>query len=191
MRCHNFVLIYFLWTTLSFFAFAQEKDAEEVLTNQNYSGAQNLEWKKEQTKLSGIKGRLDMQFTIIKKLIVDKAGLSGKELAIKMAELKKEYTNLQSIMKEHDEVNIEFLTKFPERGIKESRVYKRIKPKSLQAYEADFSVQGRVDKLHEKILQQYFVTSEKSNLKNKKINKKINKNTPKVEDVTEPLLLRK
>lgn len=195
MRCRRYILIYCLCLAVSS-VFAEEKPAEGFIVNPNYSGAQNLEWEKMQTKLGAVKGRLDMQLSIIKRLIADKAQMTGKDLAIKMDELKKEHVNLQKIMDEHNSISMEFHTKFPERGIKESRVYKRIKPKSLRAYEQEYSMQERVNKLHEKILQQYSRADGELKIKNENIQpvQQVKKKDSKKSDqkeVTDEIIFKK
>ncbi len=161
MQCYKMKWIISFCVLLATSAlFAQEKKVVEAVINENHSGKQSLNWEKTQLKLSIIKIRLDTQTALIKKLIADKTRLGGEDLAAKMEELRKEHQRLGKITDEYNQLNLEYLTKFPERGIKEGRVYKRIKPKSLQAYEQAHTVQGQVNKIHDKILRQYSKTSE-------------------------------
>lgn len=135
----------------------EEKPAEGAATtlNQDYSGKQNQDWEKAQAKLGAAKGKMDAQMALLQSLIADKERLKGKERADKVEELKSEHIKLRKYIEEYNELNDEFLTKFPEKGIKQSRIYKRVKPKTLKAYEEDMTVHGRVNKLHSKIMKQY------------------------------------
>jgi hypothetical protein len=68
---------------------------------------------------------------------------------------------------EYNKKNEEFLTRYPERGLKEKRVYKRMKIKSLESFEDDFTFRGRMNKLHKKVLSQYPKSSGKDQNNNK------------------------
>lgn len=132
--------------------------AESAAALTEYSGKQNREWEQAQAKLGAAKGRMDAQMSVVQNLIMAKSGLKGKELSDKIEELKREHLKLRKSIDDYNELNEEFLTRFPERGRKESRLYKRVKSKSLKAYEEDFTVHGSVNKLHNKILKQYSKT---------------------------------
>lgn len=153
----------FLFLTMS--AFSQEEPNPAEL-NKDYSGKQSAEWEKIQLELSTVKGKLEAQTTLVKNLIEAKNSLKGEALDKKLDELKTEYAKLQKYTQEYNRMNQEYLTKFPERGTKVPRTYKRLKAKSLQALENEMTVQGRVNRLHSKILSQYpktKVTVKKSN----------------------------
>ena len=105
---------------------------------------------------------------------------------------------LEKMVDEYNELNLEYLTKFPERGIKEKRIYTRVKSKSLQAFEVDQTLQGRVNKLQSKILTQYPKSTEQLKNKKKKSNSKsldAKKNSSEAEvkkdkDVTDQIILK-
>ena len=139
---------------LSLPAFAQEEPSA-AFTNKDYSGKQSADWEKIQLELSTVKGKLESQTSLVKNLIEAKNSLKGEALDLKLDELKTEYQKLQKYTEEYNRMNQEYLTKFPERGTKVHRTYKRLKTKSLQAIENEMTVQGRVNRLHSKILSQY------------------------------------
>jgi phage host-nuclease inhibitor protein Gam len=120
-----------------------------------YSGKQSQDWEKIQTQLAALKGKMESQEGAIKTLIAEKMHAPEAEQARKLEELKKEHIKLEKMTAEYNQMNQEYLTKFPERGLKEKRVYTRTNVKSLEALEEDMSVQGRVKLLHKKVLSQY------------------------------------
>ncbi len=153
MRLRNSLLIStFLLLTVP--ALAQE-EPNAAFTNKDYSGKQSADWEKIQLELSTVKGKLESQTSLVKNLIEAKNSLKGEALDLKLDELKTEYQKLQKYTEEYNRMNQEYLTKFPERGTKVHRTYKRLKTKSLQAIENEMTVQGRVNRLHSKILTQY------------------------------------
>lgn len=205
MQCYRGI-IFFCALLTSGFGFSQEHEkaanaaAEAEASGQlqkDYSGKQDLAWEKVQTQLAAIKAKLDLQESLIRKLTADKTQYTGKNSAAKIEELKKEHQELGRLTEEYTRLNLEYQTKFPERGIKESRLYKRVKSKSSEGYEEDESIQGRIDRLHTKILNQYSSTNNK--LKNKNLkdpaqlpkNKVENPNKKNTEEITDQLLLKK
>lgn len=194
MRCRNFLASFSL-LVMSVFVFAQEEVVEKF-EDKNYSGKQSQDWEKTQAQLGTVKGKLESQVGLIRSLIAEKSLLKGGAVTLKMEELKKEHIRLQALTDEYNKLNLEYLTKFPERGLKEKRLYKRIKAKSLQSFEEDQTVQGRVNRLHNKILNQY----PKSNTEiKKKKTKSLSqpKNSPESEgisddkDITHQIILKK
>lgn len=182
MQCRNFIVFFYLFCVAAAFVFAQEQD-ESKNENKVYSGKQNSDWEAAQSELGNIKGKLDAQESRVRDLIVEKGELKGEDLALRMDELKVEYRKLQAITESYNKLNQEYLTKFPERGIKDTRVYKRIKIKSLQSFEEDLTVQGSVNRLQDKILKQYPRANEDK--KNKKI-KSTTLQNDKTEDLKKP-----
>ncbi|MEQ1723409.1 MAG: hypothetical protein ABL930_09555 [Pseudobdellovibrio sp.] len=185
-----------LFSTITSFA----QTSEEAIDNNDkeYSGKQNQDWEKIQTKLGTMKSKLETQENIIKALIAEKLNLNGEALAVKMEQLKSEHYKFEKMVDEYNELNLQYLTKFPERGIKEKRIYTRMKSKSLQAFEDDQTLQGRVNKLQSKILTQYPKSTEQLKKKKKKpsdksLDAKKNSIEPEVKkdkDVTDQIILK-
>lgn len=153
MHCRNY-LLFILSLLLAAVAFSQEEPNPNSL-NEDYSGKQSTEWEKIQQDLVTVKGKLEAQTSMVLSLIEAKNSLKGKALDGKLDELKIEHQKLQKYTEEYNRKNHEYLTKFPERGIKDRRTYRRLKAKSLQAFENEMTIQGRVNRLHAKILSQY------------------------------------
>lgn len=156
MVCRKAVVFLFIFVnTCLVLAQHAEEPAAASNAEKDYSGKQSLEWEKAQAELGTIKGKLDAQTGIVKGLLEKKSELKGEALDQNLDELKKEYQKLLQYTDEFNKLNMEYQTKYPERGTKEARIYKRIKPKSLQAMENEMTIQGRVNRLHSKILNQY------------------------------------
>ena len=145
-----------------------------------------------------MKSKLEAQENIIKALIAEKLNLTDEALTVKIEQLKKEHYQFEKMVDEYNELNLEYLTKFPERGIKEKRIYTRMKSKSLQSFEDDQNLQSRVNKLQSKILTQYPKSTEQLKKKKEKpgaksSDAKKNSTEPQVKkdnDVTEQIILK-
>lgn len=141
---------------LIFVCFARASESKDAAPeNVNYSGKQNQEWEKMQAQLAAQKTKLDAQEAVVKALIAEKSGLSGQALTTKVNQLKSEYTKLRTMTDEYNKLSNDYETQFPERGLKEKRIYTRIRQRTLKSYEDDQSVRGRVNTVHKKILKQY------------------------------------
>jgi hypothetical protein len=196
MSYRKYIMLLLLFSTVT--AFAETSQQATDIKDKEYSGKQNQDWELKQTKLGAKKSKLDAQENLIKTLIAEKLNLTGDALAVKIEQLKTEHIKLEQMIDEYNELNLEYLTKFPERGIKEKRIYTRMKTKSLQAFEADQTLQGRVNKLQSKILTQYPKSTEQLKNKKKKSNSKSldaekNSTEPEVKkdkDVTDQIILK-
>ena len=176
-------------------AFAQVEPNPTQL-NEDYSGKQSAEWEKIQLDLGAVKGKLEAQTSLVMTLIEAKNSLKGEALDSKLDELKTEYQKLQKITESYNRMNQEYLTKFPERGIKDRRTYRRLKTKSLQAIENEMTIQGRVNRLHTKILSQYPKTKIPVKktivvVKSQDATKVDSQKAPEKNDVTEQIKLKK
>lgn len=147
-------------------AFAQTTKTEGA-AQENYSGKQDQSWEVVQNDLAALKTKMDAQYSVVNNLIAEKSNLKGEELTAKMAEIKKQHQKYEQMVVEYNKKNEEFLTRYPERGLKEKRVYKRVKIKSLESFEDDFTFRGRMNKLHKKVLSQYPKSSGKDQNNNK------------------------
>ena len=150
--CNLFVAL--TLATISFSALAQEsKPVGEV--QEKHSGKQDQSWELVQNELAALKTKMDAQFAVVNNLIAEKSNLKGEALTAKMTEIKKQHQQYEQMVVQYNKKNDEFLTRYPERGLKEKRVYKRVKIKSLDSFEDDLTFRGRMNKLHKKVLSQY------------------------------------
>jgi hypothetical protein len=127
----------------------------------DYSGQQSQAWSEVQTKLAAAKAKVDTQDALVKALSSEKEHLSGAALSEKIEQLKKEHIKWQKLVSDYNTLNNDYETKFPEKGIKEVRKYKRIDPKNIERIENDKSLDGRILRLQNKILKQYPKTAQK------------------------------
>jgi hypothetical protein len=183
----GFILL--LSTLVAFSAAAQEGTEAE-----RYSGKQDQSWELIQTRLAAMKTKLDSQTALVNNLVAEKASLTdSNDVAAKNDELKLQHQKLETLVVEYNKLNEEYLTKFPERGLKQKRIYQRVKLKSIDAFEDDFTLRGRLNKLHGKVLRQYPSAVSKEVKKNNgpaKLPGEVNTTTDK-KDVTETIELKK
>lgn len=193
----------------------------------DYSGKQTQEWNEVQTKLSALKSKVDAQEALVKSLLVEKPGAghgappaesgggSGHEtsapagghaadggsegaMAARIEQLKKEHAKLQTLIADYNKMNLDYETRFPEKGLKESRIYRRLDPQAIQSDEGVSSYEERLQRLQNRILRQYPKTAKRiqAEKKPKKQPVKIKadqsqKEAPKMGDVTEQIILKK
>ena len=157
MYCRNFLLVMsFVLLTASSVPAEEGASEADTVDQGNYSGKQDQSWELIQTKLGGMKTKLDTQSGLLTSLLAEKENLTNKdELARKNEELKTQHAKYEKLIEEYNKLNEEYLTKFPERGLKEKRIYQRVKTKTLDSFEDDFTLRGRLNKLHNKVLKQY------------------------------------
>lgn len=140
--------------TAPFLVMAQ-RQAEDKPVQQSYSGKQDQKWEAVQAEVMALKGKMEMQAAVVQSLIAEKDSLKGKELQQKLDQIKVEHQKYERLVVDYNSRNEEFMTRYPERGLKEKRIYKRAKIKSLDSFEDDVTVGGRMNKLHNKVLKQY------------------------------------
>ncbi len=159
--------------------------------NQNYSGKQDQQWEVVQNELGALKSKVDAQSTLVKGLVEQKSNAQGAELGALVENIKKQHQKYEDLVMDYNKKNDEFLTRYPERGLKEKRVYKRVKMKSLNGFEADVSMKARMRRLHDKVLKQYpgVVDTQRSGTANSHAHSTDIENSQK--DVTQPIKYKK
>lgn len=153
-----FSLIFFL-TQMTFASDHGGGHGEASPQDTNFSGKQTQQWSEVQAKLSALKSKVEAQENLVKSLTVDSTGSateSREALAARIEQLKKEHQKLQALTAEYNKMNLEYETKFPERGLKESRIYKRFDPQTVQPDKSVTSgYEERLQQLQNKIMRQY------------------------------------
>ena len=144
-----------------------------------------------QNELGALKSKVDAQAATVEGLMAQKLVLKGEELSALVENIKKQHQKYEDLVLDYNKKNDEFLTRYPERGLKEKRVYKRVKMKSLNSFEADVSMKARMRRLHDKVLKQYpgVVDTQRSGSPSSHAQSTDTQNTQK--DVTEPIQLKK
>lgn len=158
---------------------------------ENYSGKQDQHWEVVQTELGALKSKVDAQAVVVEGLMAQKSQVKGDELSALAENIKLQHRKYEDLVLDYNKKNDEFLTRYPERGLKEKRVYKRVKMKSLNNFEADVSMKARMRRLHDKVLKQYpgVVDTQRSGSPNGHAQSTDTQNIQK--DVTEPIQLKK
>jgi hypothetical protein len=149
------VLFFVCLLSLAHLKASEGEGATEAGSAQEYSGKQDQKWEAVQTELTALKGKMEQQATLVQNLVAEKNNLKGEALREKLEQIKKEHQKYETLVYDYNQKNEEFLTRYPERGLKEKRVYKRVKMKSLDSFEDDVTLRGRMNKLHNKVLRQY------------------------------------
>lgn len=123
--------------------------------------------------------------------MAQKSQVKGDELSALAENIKQQHRKYEDLVLDYNKKNDEFLTRYPERGLKEKRVYKRVKMKSLNNFEADVSMKARMRRLHDKVLKQYpgVVDTQRSGSPNSHAHS--TDTQPSQKDVTEPIQLKK
>lgn len=132
-----------------------QAETESAEAEKPYSGKQSSEWTEVQKKLSDYKSKLQAQDALVKSLISEKTKASVSSQRIKSKEIQLEHRKLKEMTEEYNRLSSEYDTKFPEKGVKENRIYKRTDVKSIEGIENELTAEGRLNKLHMRVLQQY------------------------------------
>ena len=143
----------------------------------DYSGKQTQEWSEVQAKLSALKSKVEAQEALVKSLIVEASGghgapaagggheaapagghgsgVGGDAMGARIEQLKKEHQKLQTMIADYNKMNAAYETRFPEKGLKESRIYRRTDPQAIQLDETASNYEEKVQRLQTKIMRQY------------------------------------
>jgi len=188
----------------------------------HYSGKQSQAWSEIQTKLAALKAKVEAQEAVVKSLISSSHSTSGAGHGESQAPaagghggggavvptvsgsvvelLRVEHQKWQQLVEEYNQLNHEYETKFPEKGIKESRVYQRLESSDLETFEKQMTVDEKINESHQKIIKQYprafkdkLDSSGSADVKKKKTHQK-NKKAVESESensVTDTILLKK
>lgn len=188
------VVLYLFLMTSAVSLYAKEgAEGGETPASQNkdYSGSQSDEWEKVQTDLTARRGKIEVQESAIKTLLQQKVGLKGEQLSTKVEELKKEHAKLEQMTSEYNKLEEQYETRFPERGLKEPRIYVRRSIKSLETMEGELSLDDRVKRVQSKVLSQY--TRSKKKKKTSIITQASSEDQTekKQPDVTDPIIYQK
>lgn len=197
----------FLLPCIFVFSFAIAEDSEPSFQSDKYSGKQTQDWTDVQKRLAEKKAKLDTQAKLVENLIIEIAQMPQSEKLKKNPDLQIEHQKMQKLVEEYNQLSVVYQTKFPERGVKESRIYKRAASKCIEGIENELTLEGRLTNLHSKVIRQYprsalsadssvqvadQVVEQKLDLKKKKKSKPAIQIKPAVEkDVTEQIILQK
>ncbi len=188
---------FLLMLFVSLSAFAQKEAPAEgaVPEVKAYSGKQSFEWTDVQKKLAEQKAKLEAQETLVKNLIVEKSHASGSSQNNKNQEIQTEHRKLQKMTEDYNQLSSDYETKFPEKGVKENRIYNRLEVKTIDGIKGDLTLEGRLNKLHSHVLSQYPRANKPKSVVKKNSNtiKKIKSAEPVVQekDVTEKIVVEK
>ena len=148
-------------------------------------------------RLMGLKTKISAKKEILKRLVSEKQGLKDNKKSLEIFnEMKSEYKEMQTSIKDYDEHIAILNYRYPEKGLIKERKYQRIEIKSLDEMEKEFSLQGKIKKTLTRVRQQF--PEKKALSKNSKDVQSEDLSVPKTkqkdpsrDSVTEPQLLSK
>lgn len=181
-------------STISFAQEHGESAPVEGATEKDFSGKQSLDWMEFQQKLAEQKGKLDSQKIVVEELIAAKSHVPADQRIEAAEELQIEHRKLLKMIDDYNQRSAEYETKFPEKGVKVARIYKRVDPKSIESIENDMTLEGRLSRLHGKVIRQYPRSANQSKdakSKNKGHGQPAPPTKPVEKDVTDQIILQK
>ena len=101
-----------------------EKTPEELAQEQNYSGSQNEDWSKAQNDLSLSKQKLineEIKLVNLKSAVENKEKMTTAEAL----EINTTEKNVKKYQQEYNQMNSNYLSRYPERGLQQKRKYNR------------------------------------------------------------------
>lgn len=150
-----------------------------------------------QARILGLKAKITSKKDNLKKLVTAKQGLKDEKKSLEIFnEMKSEYKEMQTAIKDYDEKISLLHYRYPEKGLNKERKYERIELKTLDEMEKEFSLQGKIKKTLARVRQQF--PDKKDAFKNSKevqseplFMPKAKNQDPSRDSVTEPQLLSK
>lgn len=144
------------------FALAEEPKAEEKDSEKKEGAAAPVRdanqqaWYDLQARIMALKAKIRGKSDSVKRLIQEKEGIKDEKQAVTIVnQLKADYKELQTAVKEYEEQRSLAAYRFPEKGRSEGRVYERIEMKTLDQMESEFSLEGKVSKVLARLRRQY------------------------------------
>lgn len=174
-----------------------KKETKEVAGEQkpveNYSGRQTQEWVELLNQLNGSKAKMEAQKKVVDELLLTKQKTTDvvktQEVIKKLTE---EHKKLNEYILEYESTRNKLRYRYPEKGIKELRVYERAETRSLNDYENSFSVEAKLTHAVEKMRKKYDRQSDSDKAKQEKIKiEKKNESIKKNPQVTDTIILIK
>lgn len=130
-----------------------------------YSGRQTQEWVDLLNQLNAAKAKMEAQKKVVDDLLLSKQHtVDPKKVQEIVKKLTEEHKKLNENIQEYESMRSKLRYRYPEKGVKELRVYERVEARTLNEYENSFSVDARLSQAVEVMRNKY-----KSKEKNKKI----------------------
>lgn len=118
--------------------------------------AKKDEYAEYQGRVAALEAKIAASEDIIKRLLADKQSTKNQEQVSEIVKsLVAEHKTLQKNIEDYDQARSYLRYRFPEKGLKETRVYERIELKSLEEMESQLSLDARVKKTLVKVRKQY------------------------------------
>ncbi len=109
-----------------------------------------------QARLQGLKAKILSKKDALKKLIGEKQTIKDEKKSVEVFNnMKTEYKEMRTAIKEYDEQLAVLNYRYPEKGLTKERQYERIEIKTLDEMEREFSLEGKIKKTMVRVRQQF------------------------------------
>lgn len=121
------------------------------------------EWAEIQNRLQTLRAKVTAKEKIVRELIRDKQNEKDARKSVEIVEnLKREHREFEAAAEEYEQQRNLLKYRFPEKGLKEERRYRRVDVRSLDEMETQMSMEGQLKKSLGKVRQQYGTPEEKA-----------------------------
>lgn len=151
----------------------------------------NKEWMELTSQISGLKNKIKSKEESIKEIIKHKHHAKSKaEAEHAVNNLKEEHKELMKLEEEYNQ-NIQLMKyRYPDVGLTEKRKYERVKVKSLEDYEEQMTLEGKIKQSVQKIQEHYGIKDDHDDAPKVKEDKK-NQGEEEVNNLAKPIIIRK
>lgn len=150
------------------------------------------DWNVVQARVSGLETKVKAGQEEINKLILEKNqtkdSARSQEIIEQLVQLHKQ---LKENVKEYDQQRALLKYRYPERGLKDERVYERIDVKSLPEMESQMNLSHMVTRTMNKVRSQYETPEERKARLEKKENSEKTQSRPPAANLIDPVILKK
>ncbi|NUM59691.1 MAG: hypothetical protein HUU56_13710 [Bdellovibrionaceae bacterium] len=168
--------------------------AKPAETTQDVDKAQqqrNKEWMDLTSQISGLKTKIKSKEESIKEIIKHKHHAKSKaEAEHAVNNLKEEHKELMKLEEEYNQ-NIQLMKyRYPDVGLTEKRKYERVKVKSLEDYEEQMTLEGKIKQSVQKIQEHYGLKDDHDDAP-KVREEEENKREEEINNLAKPIIIRK
>lgn len=153
-----------------------------------YSGRQTQEWVDLLNQLNAAKAKMEAQKKVVDDLLIAKQhSVDPVKVQENVKKLTEEHKKLNDNIQEYESMRSKLRYRYPEKGVKELRVYERVEARTLNEYENSFSVDARLSQAVEMMRDKYKIKNKKTvpkdkEMQTKETQKNQEKNNPEVTD---------
>lgn len=168
---------------------AEDKKAEGGEAKAEAKSEKKDEAAEVQAKVSALQAKIKASEDTIDKLIEEKQKTTDQnQISEIIKNMVNEHKTMEKNVEEYEKARSYLQYRFPEKGLKEDRVYERIEVKSLEEMENEKTLDSQVKRTMNKVRKQYASPDQKPAREKSKTSKKSKKEGPGISD---PVILSK